>query len=149
MNSILDFKVLKCLPPSSVDNNTFDDVVPVDTQGLSELLFLIQTGDLGAGIGSEDDASPLKIVECDTPNGIYTDVADAAMDAAIAETQEGEVFGIRVNLRRTHKRYMMPLDPTAGNGAATESRLAIVALGLPDVSSSDEAGTGLDELVLA
>lgn len=149
MQNILDFKVLPCLPPTSKDNDDFDGLVPVDTQGLSELAFLIQTGSMAAAVGSEDDASPLKIVESDELEGEYTDVEDAEMAAAIAAVNENKNFIIRVNLRRTHKRYMKPLDPHAGDGTMTDSYLAIVALGLPDVSRSDADGVGVEELVLA
>lgn len=149
MQTILNFKVLPCLAPSSQDNDDFDGVLAVDTQGLEELAFLIQTGSLAAAIGSEDAVSPLKIVESDELEGDYTDVKDAELAAAIAANKGNKNFIIRVNLRRTHKRYMKPLDPHAGNGSATESHLAIVALGLPDVSRSDADGMGVEELVLA
>ena len=149
MQTILDFKVLPCLPPSSKDNDDFDGVLPVDTQGLSELMFLIQAGSLAAAIGSEDAVSPLKIVESDELEGEYTDVPDAELAAAIAANKDNKNYCVRVNLRRQHKRYLKPLDPHAGNGTGTHSFLAIVALGLPDVSRSDADGMGVEELVLA
>lgn len=149
MNNLLNVKITNCLSPQGVDNTAFANNAAVDTQGLTDLLFLIECGALAAAIGSTAATAALKIEEGDTVGGSYTDVTDAALAAAIAGTKDNKLYAIRVNLRKTHKRFMRVNAPTAGNGSGTVSYLSIKAIGIPDIAPKNAADMGLEELVLA
>lgn len=150
MNPGLNLKVVNLLPPCSKDNGDFDGNTYVDTFGLDAILFLITTGSLAAAVGSTAEANAPKVVECDTTGGQYTDVTGAALADAIAGTEDNKSFGIYVNLRKTHKRYMKVDPPHVGNGSGTVSYLDIKALCFgPQVSPQSAADMGLEELVEA
>lgn len=149
MIPILDLKVFQCLAPSGKDNGDFANNAAVDTSGLSGVIFLIEAGSLAAAIGSTAETSALKIEECDTEGGSYSDVTDAALADAIANDEDNSIFAIYVDLRKTHKRFMRVNAPHAGDGTATESFLSIIAIGMPDKGPIDADGMGLAELITA
>jgi hypothetical protein len=148
MNILQILKFTQCLAPTPKDNGDFAGNGAVDTRGLKELAFLIQTGDLAAAVGSTAEGSAVKIEECDTVDGDYTDVTDAALADAIAGTEDNSLFYIVVDLKKSHKRFMRVNAPHAGNGSAVDSLLAIVALGVPDLMPIDADGMGVTELIL-
>ena len=149
MNSLLDLKFTQLLAPTPKDNGDFDGNTYIDTQGLDAVLFLISTGDLAAAIGSTAEGNAIKIEECDTAGGTYTDVTDAALADAIANDEDNLMFAIFVNLRKTHKRYMRVNAPHAGDGTGTDSLLNIIALGVPNIGPTSAAEMGLTELITA
>jgi hypothetical protein len=148
-NFLLGLKFFRCLSPCSKDNAAFDNNTAVDTRGLSGVLFVIESGALAAAVGSSGAGNALKIEECDTVGGSYTDVDDAALADAIANSEDNVKFAIFIDLRKTHKRFMRVNAPTAGDGTGTASFLAIYALGIPDVGPKDATEMGLAELITA
>ena len=149
MGTLLKLKYFRGLSPASQDNDSFDENQVVDTQGLSEILWLIETGELAAAIGSETDAAALQIEEADDPEGEWNDLEGAALAAAIAGTADNEKRAIWIDLRKTHKRYQRVKDPFAGDGTMTESYLSISAIGVPQAGPVDADDMGLAELVTA
>ena len=146
-------KAVKCtllVPPQGVDNTVFAGNTYIDTQGLGSVLFLLSAGSLAAAIGSTAATTPPLVEECDTSGGSYTAVTGAALAAVISATDDDKMYGIHVDLSKSHKRYMRVQAPTAGDGSASESFLAITAIGFPaDVSPADAAGMGLAEIIEA
>lgn len=148
LRSIL--KMLKftlCLPPISATAAAFAGNTYADTQGLGAILFLLTTGTIGADIGSTAATTPPLVEECDTTGGSYTAVADANLADVIADTEDDTMWGIYIDLTKSHKRYMKVQAPTAATGA---SILGIHAIGFPvDESPRYLAGMGLTELIEA
>ncbi len=148
MNLLQSLKFTQCLAPTAVDNADFAGNGAVDTRGLKELAFLIETGDLAAAIGSTAEGTAIKIEECDTVGGSYTDVTAAALADAIAGTEDNSLFCIVVDLKKSHKRFMRVNAPHAGDGSGTESLISVVALGVRDKTPLDATEAGLTELIL-
>lgn len=148
MESLHGLKVVLSLPPQLKNNGAFVNNTPVDTFGAAEALFLIQLGGTDVIVGSTDTSHALKVEECDESGGSYSDVSGAALSAVLGTGDDNKLYGIRVNLKKTHKRYMKINAPTAGN--STGANLSIICiLGQQADSTLDAAGMGLTELVEA
>jgi hypothetical protein len=137
------------LPTDKFKNNgAFGGNTYVDTLGLSAVLFLFDLGTTDVIVGSTDTSHALKIEECDTTGGTYTDVTGAALAAVLASTGDSKLRAIFVDLSKSHKRYMKVNAPTAGN--ATGANLSILAIGFPsDQMPKSAAEMGLAELIEA
>ena len=120
------------LPPQLKDDGDFAGNTYVDTSGFSHARFLLAVGttDVAAGeaIGSTAEGTAPLVEECDTVDGSYTAVADAALADSIAYNEDDKVFCIDVDLRKTHKRYMRVQAPHSAAGAVNGSNLCIVAI---------------------
>lgn len=155
LRAILKALTLKLtLPPQLKDDGDFAGNTYIDTLGLSAVLFVLAAGttDVAAGdaIGSTAEGAAPKIEECDTSGGSYTAVADAALADAIQYNEDDKLFGIFVDLAKTHKRYMQVNAPHSAAGAVNGSNLAILAVGFPsDQMPHNAAGMGLTELIEA
>jgi len=141
-------------PPQIKDNGDFAGNVHIDTVGMSSILFLLAVGttDVAAGdaIGSTAEGTAPLVEECDTSGGTYTAVTEAALADAIQYNEDDKLFGIYVDLTKSHKRYMRVQAPHSAAGAVNGSNLAIIALGFPlDESPRNAAGMGLVELIEA
>jgi len=135
--------------PELKDNGAFTNNTYFDTQGLSALLVLFQIGAIDIGFGSNADDEVPKLEECDTTGGTYTAVTDAALSACPGASDDGKLYGIFVDLSKTHKRYIQIDDPTAGDGTAGVAASAI-GIGFPsDQMPHNAAGMGLTELIEA
>ena len=148
MRSVLKaLKFTALLPTEKFKNNgAFGGNTYADTLGLSAILFLIDIGTTDVIVGSGGTAAALKIEECDTTGGSYTDVTGAALAAVISATGDSKLRGIFVDLSKSHKRYMQA--PTAGN--STGANLNITAIGFPsDQMPKSAAEMGLTELIEA
>lgn len=142
-------KIGTLVPPQLKDNGAFAGNTYFDTQGLSALLVLLIVGTLDIAAGSDDSSTPPKLEECDTTGGTYTAVSGAALSAVIGAGDDDKLFGIFVDLAKTHKRYIQVDDPTAGDGTNGVNMCAI-AIGFPsDQMPHDAAGMGLEELIEA
>lgn len=142
-------KVKTVTPPQLKDDGDLDGNIYIDTFGLSGVLFLIITGTIDAALGSTAEGTAPLVEECDTTDGLYTAVTNAALDDAIAHTEDDSIFGIFINLAKTHKRYMRVQTPHAGNGSAGINA-CIIALGFPsDQMPKSAAEMGLAELIEA
>jgi hypothetical protein len=148
MESLSNLKIVQILPPQLKNNGDFAGNTYVDTSGAAEALFLFNVGTTDAAVGSTDEATPPLIEECDTSGGSYTAVTGAALAAVLGTTDDNKLFGIRVNLRKPHKRYMRVKTPHAAS--ATGANLSITCiLGQIGQSSMDAAGMGLSALIEA
>jgi len=155
LRAILKMLQLKTvLPPQIKDDGDFAGNTYFDTQGLSAVLFVLSVGttDVAAGdaIGSTAEATAPKIEECDTTGGAYTDVTGAALADAIQYDEDDKLFGIFIDLTKTHKRYMQFNAPHSAAGAVNGSNAAGFAIGFPsDQMPHNAAGMGLEELIEA
>ena len=122
-------KSVMLLPPQLKDDGDFANNTYLDTLGWSYAEFLIAVGatDVVAGdaIGSTAEGNALKIEECDTVGGSYTDVTDAVLADAIQYDDDSSFFRIDVALTKSHKRYMRVNAPHSAAGAANGSNLCI------------------------
>lgn len=151
MNLLQQLHFTGLVKPQGVDNTIFAGNGAVDTRGLLELAFLVHAGDLAAAVGSTTAATALKVEECDTESetpGDWSEVGNAALADAIADDEDGGLFLIGVDLKKSHKRFMRLKAPTAGDGSATESYISAVAIGVPDRQPINASEAGLTELVL-
>lgn len=137
------------LPPQLKDDGDFAGNTYFDTQGLWAVLVLIHVGTTDIGMGSTAEGNAVKLEECDTSGGSYTDITNAALADAIADDEDNKLFGIYVDLTKTHKRYLRINAPYAGDGTNGVNASAI-AIGFPlDESPRSAAGMGLEELIEA
>lgn len=150
LRSILKMMKFKTVtPPQLKDDGNLANNTYVDTQGLAALLFLITTGTIDAALGSTAETTAPLIEECDTSDGSYTAVSGAALADAIADTEDDSLFGIYIDLTKSHKRYMRVQAPHAGDGTNGVNACAH-AIGFPvDESPRNAAGMGLAELIEA
>lgn len=140
------------LPPQLKDDGDFAGNTYVDTVqngcrwGHLRVAFLVGTVD--AAIGSTAEGTAPLVEECDTTDGTYTDVTDAALADAIGATEDDSIFVIDISLMSGHKRYMQVQAPHAGNGT-TGCNLAITGtLTKPDVTPDSAALAGLAEHIV-
>lgn len=141
-------------PPQLKTDGDFAGNTYYDTQGLGSILFLLMVGTTdvaaGAAIGSTAEGTAPLVEECDTTGGTYTAVTSAALADSIQFDEDDKLFGIYVDLTKSHKRYMQVQAPHSAAGAVNGSNLAILALGFPlDKSPRNAAGMGLEELIEA
>jgi len=142
-------KFTNALYPELKDNGDFTTNNYVDTQGLSGLAFILQLGAIDIGFGSTAETTPPLVEECDTAGGTYTAVSGAALAACPGASDDGNLYGIFLDLAKTHKRYMRIQAPHSGDGTAGVAASAL-AIGFPsDQMPHSAAGMGLAELIEA
>ncbi|MCJ7778642.1 MAG: hypothetical protein MUP16_10045 [Sedimentisphaerales bacterium] len=142
-------KVITLLPPQLKDDGDFAGNTYVDTAGFDEKLRVeFHVGTVDAAIGSTTEATPPLIEECNTTDGSYTAVTDAALAAVFAATGDDKIRAIDVSLKKTHKRYMRVQAPHAGNGT-TGCNLCIIGRLSGGHVIKNAADQGLTELVEA
>ncbi|HIJ66807.1 MAG TPA: hypothetical protein HPP51_00790 [Planctomycetes bacterium] len=142
-------KVGELVPPQLKNDGDFADNTYFDTLGLSSVLFLIHAGTVDAAIGSTAEGTAVKVEECDTTDGTYSDVTDAELADAIAADEDNSFFGIHVDLAKSHKRYMQLNAPHAGSGT-TGCNMSAIAIGFPsDQMPKSASEMGLTELIEA
>jgi hypothetical protein len=149
MIAVQEMKFVNMLYPQIKDDGDLADNNYVDTRGWAHLRVLIQVGNIDIGFGSTAEGNALKVEECDTAGGSYTDVTDAALADAIGAAEDGKLFAIDINLNKTHKRYMRLNAPHAGDGTAGVNAAALGILSRPSIGPKNAAGQGLEELILA
>jgi len=149
MIAVQEMKFVNMLYPQLKDAAALDDNNYVDVKGWAHLRVLIQIGNLDIGLGSTAAGNPLKVEECDTAGGSYTDVTDAALADAIAADEDGCLFAIDINLAKTHKRFMRLNAPTAGDGSTGVNASALGILSRPAIGPKSAADAGLTEHIKA
>jgi len=137
-----------CYPQLKNDGDLADNNY-IDCAGWNHLRVLFIAGVLDAAIGSTAEGTAPKIEECDTTDGSYSDVTDAALADAIADDEDGKLFAIDVDLRKTHKRYMRVNAPHAGNGTTGVNLAILGILSLGEVGPKNAADAGLAEHITA
>ncbi len=151
MESLLGkVKLAQLVPPQLKDNGAFANNAYVDTAGFREALVILNVGALDTTIGSTTAAAAVKLEECDTTGGTYTDVDSAALADAVAATEDGKLFAIHLDLTKAHKRYLRINAPTAGDGSTGANMSAIAILGKAEgLVEQSATAMGLTELVTA
>ncbi len=150
MNYLDDMKTVLLLPPQLKDDGDFASNTYVDTRGWGHVRFLLITGVMDIAVGSTAEGTAVKIEECDTTGGTYTDVSDAALADAIADDEDSKLFAIDVDLSKSQKRYMQVTAPHAGDGTNGANLAIIAILSKPDGNGpANAAGQGLEELIKA
>lgn len=152
MIEIQNTKTVILLPPQIKNNGDFASNTYVDTAGWGHLRVLFATGVITASapIGSTAEGTAPKIEECDTSDGSYSDVSDAALADAIADDEDSLLFAIDVDLTKSHKRYMRVQAPHSGDGTPGANLAIIGILSKPEGNGpADAAGQGLTEHIKA
>lgn len=139
MHDTQGMKFVQAIAPAVVDGATAT-AIAVDTLGFENLALLISLGVM------DDALTALKLTECDTSGGSYTDVDDAdfATDGTLpAATDDGLIVAIQVVLQN-RKRYLK-LVATAGATGAGVAISAVALLSRAHIVPSDAASRGLDQ----
>ncbi len=137
------------VPPQLKDDGDLAGNTYFDTIGCASLLVLIHVGTVDAALGSTAEGTAVVLEECDTSGGSYTEITGAALADAIADDEDNSLFGIHLDLARSHKRYVRIKAPHAGDGTNGVNASAI-AIGFPvDPVPFNAAGMGLAELIEA
>jgi len=151
MIEVQNTKIGILTPPQIKNNGDFDTNTYIDTQGWNHLrvLFILGVITAGAPIGSTAETTAPLVEECDTPGGGYTAVTGAALADAIADTEDGLLFAIDIDLTKTHKRYMRVQAPHSGDGTPGAALAIIGILSRPEIVPDSAAKMGLTEHIKA
>ena len=142
-------KKVLLLPPQLKNDGDLAGNNYVDTQGWVNAEFLIATGTVDAALGSTAEGNAIKLEECDTAGGSYSDVSGGALADAIADTEDDKLFQIDINLAtKPHKRYMRFNAPHAGFGANGVNAAAICILSKPEIGPENATERGLQEHII-
>lgn len=142
-------KFCNLLYPELKDDGDFTNNNYFDTLGLSGLLVVFQLGAIDIGFGSTAETTPPLVEECDTAGGTYTAITGAALSACPGASDDGKLYGIFIDLVKSHKRYIRIQAPHAGDGTAGVAASAM-GIGFPsDQMPRNAAGMGLAELIEA
>jgi hypothetical protein len=80
--------------------------------------------------------------------GSYTAVTGAALAAVLGTTDDNKLFGIRVNLKKTHKRFLRVKAPHAASATGANMSVTCILAGLAE-HTLNAAGMGLSALIEA
>ena len=152
MIDIQNTKIGILTPPQIKNNGDFDTNTYIDTAGWGHLRVLLILGVITASspVGSTAEGTAPLIEECDTTDGTYTDVDNAALADAIADDEDSSLFAIDVDLTKSHKRYMQVQAPHSGDGTPGAALAIIGILSRPEGNGpANAAGQGLTELITA
>lgn len=145
------FKVVNVIPPQAIVDDASWTTAAIDTVGYDYAIFLV-------ALGATDIAmAALKVQECDTSGGSYTDVtgavfgtsenSDGDTSALPTATDDNDVFGIMIDLKG-RKRFL-DLVATAGDGAAGTFASALCLLGKGEVTPTLAADLGFNQILMA
>lgn len=129
-----DAKAVIAAGPDLLDNESAT-AVAIDTYGFDYLT-------LYSLIGATDIAmSALKLTECDTEGGSYTDVPGAGISPLPTATDDSKVFGWYVTL--IGRKRFFKIVATAGDGTAGVNFAALALLTRARKGTSNAAERGL------
>lgn len=126
-------------PGAIVDNAAFTGEV-IDTLGFNYLSVVAQFGALDIAMAA------LKLIECDTSGGSYTDIdgANFATDGTLpTATDDGKLFGWHINLQ--NRKRFVKVAATGGDGAAGTYLAAIGVLSRAETVPSEAVGRGFSQ----
>jgi hypothetical protein len=130
-------KYVQAIAPAVVDGAAATSIA-IDTMGFEYLALILS-------LGVADDAlTVLKVTECDTSGGSYTDVDDAdfSTDSTLPTAgEDGLLFGAFVNLQ--NRKRFIKLEATAGATGAGVAMSALAILSEAKIVPSDAASRGL------
>lgn len=125
MNQMQNEVVQIMLPAQLKNDGNFAGNAAMDIRGAHEACVEIHTGTIDCAIGSTAETEPLKLEECDTEGGSYTDIEDAELAAAIANTKSDKIYRIDIPMDRTRMAFVRVNAPHAGAGS-TGANLTII-----------------------
>ena len=152
MIPIQNTKIGILTPPQIQNNGDFTTNTYIDTLGWGHLRILFILGVITASspVGSTAEGTAPLVEECDTAGGSYTDVSGAALADAIADSEDGLLFAIDIDLMKSHKRYMQVQAPHSGDGTPGAALAIIGILSRPEGNGpANAAAMGLTELITA
>lgn len=135
-----------CAPDAIHDNTSLTILSPgyTDTFGLNHITYILQLGATDIALAA------LKLTECDTTGGTYTDVTGADFSVSPltlpAATDDNKVYGIFCPINGLRKRYQK-LVVTFGDGTVGGFG-AVVAYGTPVQLPYDATTRGLGQQAL-
>jgi hypothetical protein len=110
------------VPAVYTSDQAYGAVTAVDTQGYNDAMLVVAVGDLDATTG--DEAYAVKLFECDTSGGTYTDTGIAI---TIANTADNTVSVARISeLNVTRKRYLKATLDVGGTSPSFPGTALIV-----------------------
>ncbi len=120
MIHLQNVKFLNLIPPVAIKDNAAFVTTEIDTKGYDYATFVVNLGVTDIAMAA------LKITECATSGGSFTDVTgldadgdtdtDGATSTLPTATDDGGVFVFEVDLRNTER--FLDLSATAGDGSA-------------------------------
>lgn len=142
-------EVAKIMLPTQLRNNgDFANNAAMDIRGAHEACVEIHTGTIDCAIGSTVETEPLKLEECDTEGGSYTDIEGAELAAAIANTKSNKIYRIDIPMDRTRKAFVRVNTPHAGAGSAGANMTIIGRKAKLENGPADATERGLEEHVI-
>lgn len=146
MNQFELVKTVIMASPQLKNNGSLAGNTYADTKGFSRLRIEIITGTMDVAVGSGGAANAIKLEECDTAGGSYSDITGAALADAIADDEDNSIFAIEVDLCKSHKRFIRVNDPVAGD--STGANICVLGrLYGPQNFNGGAAEQGLAELI--
>ncbi|MFA5187036.1 MAG: hypothetical protein WC551_11190 [Patescibacteria group bacterium] len=149
MKEAQNTKKVLLVPPQLKDNAAFASNTYVDTAGWGYVEFVLISGTMDADIGTDDATTAVSIEQCDTTDGTYAAVTNAALADVFDDAKDNKIKQIDIDLSNgTYKRYMELNTPTAGDGTTGCNFCAIAILSKPIDGPATAAERGLDEHVI-
>lgn len=118
-DDFMNYKLVSVTPPAAIVDNAALTTAYVDTAGFDHARFILHLGAMDIAM------TELKLTECDTSGGSYTDVTGAVFGTSTdidgsastlpSATDDNKFFTIDVDLRG-RKRYL-DLSATCGDGS--------------------------------
>lgn len=102
-------------------NGTTATAIAVDTIGASEVAILVPIGNIAANM------TALKVTECDTSGGSYTDITGAAFTNPTAAGSDNTISVCYLNYRNGSRKRYLKVTATAGAAATLIGAYAILA----------------------
>ena len=134
-------KVAAAVWPAEVAKNTALTPVALDTDGFDYLTIYALVGANDAGL------TALKLTECDTSGGSYTDVPNAAITNLPVEATTNKAYAFQVTLLG-RKRYFKVAGSVANKGTNGSSVAVIGLLTRNKKDITGNAGNGTVETVV-
>ena len=132
-------KFVQAIQPGVIKDNAAFTGEVIDTLGFNylTLVFMFGATDIAMAV--------LKVTECDTSGGSYTDVdgADFSSPAALPDADaDGLNAGVHINM--INRKRFIKVAATAGDGAAGTYLAALAVLSRAETVPSTAASRGLD-----
>ena len=102
-------------------NGTTATAVAVDCIGASDVAILVQIGNIAANM------TALKVTECDTSGGSYTDITGAAFTNPTAAGSDNTLAVCYINRRNGARKRYLKVTATAGADATLIGAVALLA----------------------
>lgn len=150
MIPIQETKLVILVRPQLKDNGAFANLASADLSGWGHARIYFIMGDTDIGVGSVTAGAAPQLEEDDVSAfSSPTDITNAKLADAISATEDNKAFAIDLDLAKTHKRYVRPKAPTAGDGTVGANMTIIAILSKPEGNTPVTAAhQGLEELVI-